>query len=255
MLNVSVPTRLPFMKMPKLPESATLAPPFSFSLDFAAGLSAALRETDVASTAPRRMASFTAFTFLPPLFWFNFPVFWFLFQSASFQQLFNFCCDLLNRFIERLHGESGQSVVSAAGRKQLVKSCILLRQRTHLVLCLAAPPQFLYWRFQKHGDRADGVERVTIGLLHKRSATEGQYKIAAVLAFLQQSRKCSALHLSKSGFTGRSKYLSHASALTLFDHVVQIQKLTAHAPGQRTPYSGLARAHKPDENYALHSVA
>src|SRR5215467_10590943 len=48
--------------MPKLPESATLALDFSFGL----GLSAALRSADEARIAPRRMASFTAFTLVPP---------------------------------------------------------------------------------------------------------------------------------------------------------------------------------------------
>jgi hypothetical protein len=67
MLKVSVPTRLPFRKIPKLPESATFAPAFSFSLLLSAILSAALRQMDVASTALKRMASFTAFTLLPPL--------------------------------------------------------------------------------------------------------------------------------------------------------------------------------------------
>jgi hypothetical protein len=50
--------------MPKLPESATFEAAFSFGLAW----SAALRLMDVASTVLKRMASFTAFTFLPPIF-------------------------------------------------------------------------------------------------------------------------------------------------------------------------------------------
>src|SRR3954468_15423037 len=46
--------------MPKLPESATCELPFSL------GLSAAVRGTDEAQRAPIRMASLTAFTFVPP---------------------------------------------------------------------------------------------------------------------------------------------------------------------------------------------
>src|SRR5438270_1874078 len=151
--------------MPKLPESATLAAaPFPLSLVW----SAALTQMDVASTALKRMASFTAFTFLPPKFCFL------LFCSyvCRLQQLFNLRCDLLHRFIQRLHGESGQSVICATSGKQLVEPCILLRQRTHFVFSLAAPPKFLYRSFQQNRDCAAGHQRVTILLLHERPAAE-----------------------------------------------------------------------------------
>src|ERR1041385_1161613 len=144
MLNVSVPTRLPFIKMPKLPESATLELLFPLSLAW----SAALRLMDVASTVLRRMATFTAFTFLPPNSYFL------LFRSYIFrlQQLFNFRCDLLHRFVHRLHGEAGQGVICATSGKQLVKPCILPRQRTHSALSPAAPSQFFDRSFQQNCD-------------------------------------------------------------------------------------------------------
>src|SRR4051794_22428024 len=146
MLNVSVPTRLPFIKMPKLPESATLAVLFPLSLVW----SAALTQMDVASTALKRMASFTAFTFSTS------EILFLLFCSyvCRLQQLFDFRCDLLHRFIQRLHGEPGQGVICATRGKQLLKSCALLSQRTHFVFTLAAPPQFLNRSFQQNGDCA-----------------------------------------------------------------------------------------------------
>src|SRR5882724_2481239 len=163
MLNVSVPTRLPFMKMPKLPESATLELPFSFSLSLSAFLSAALRHGDAARTALRKMASFSAFTFLFRLF---------DFQARRLQQLFNLHRDLLYRFIQRLHREPGLHVIRAPGGKQLVEAFVLLRQRTHLAFSLAPAAQFINRSFQKHGEGARGAKRVTVLLLHKRSAAK-----------------------------------------------------------------------------------
>src|SRR5215831_5206743 len=107
MLNVSVPTRLPFIKMPKLPESATFEAGFSFGL----GWSAALRLMDVASTALKRIVSFTAFTFLPPIF---------LRSTVCFEQLFNFRRNLCHRLVQGLDSMLGQSVVRESGRIELV---------------------------------------------------------------------------------------------------------------------------------------
>src|SRR6185437_9342480 len=163
MLNVSVPTRLPFIKMPKLPESATLALLFPLSLVW----SAALRPMDVARVALRRMASFTAFTFLPPIILCCLLLFF-----CFFQQMFDFRRDLLYRFAERLNRESCQSVICATRGKQLIKPCVLLCQRTRFLLRLAAPPQFFQRSFQQNGDCAGGVQRITILLLHKRPAAQ-----------------------------------------------------------------------------------
>src|SRR5690349_25036077 len=116
MLNVSVPTRLPFIKMPKLPESATFEAAFSFGLVW----SAALRLMDVASTALKRMASFTAFTFLP--------------RFCRFKQLFNFRRNLWHRLAHGLDPMPGQSVIGASGGKELVKPCLFRSQRTRFAL-------------------------------------------------------------------------------------------------------------------------
>jgi hypothetical protein len=123
------------------------------------------------------------------------------------------------------------------------------------VFTLAAPPQFLNRRFQQNGDCAGGIQRVTILLLHERPAAQRQYKIAAGLMILQQSRERRAFHASKPGLTGRSKNLSYGFTLALFDHSVEIKKIPAQAPGQCAPDGGFSRSHKPDEDHASHSVA
>src|SRR6185369_2229940 len=161
---------------------------------------------------------------------FLFPLF--CFYVCCLQQLFDLRCYLLYRFVERLHSEAGQSVICATRGKQLVKPCILLHQRTHFVLCLAAPPQFFYRSFQQNGDCAGGNKSIAILLLYERAAAQRQYKIAAGLVILQQSRERCAFLPSKSRFAERSKNLSYALTLALLDHIIEIQKLPAQSFGQ-----------------------
>src|SRR5690349_16705111 len=186
MLNFSVPIRLPFMKIPKLPESHTLLPAF---LSF---WSLAPRERVVAAIAPRTTNLLTNFIFaLPP--------------ACRRENLFNFLCDLLYVSAQGFHTKLGLFVGLTARGKQLGKPRLLFRQRANSIFTRTTPAQLLKRCFEQNRCPCCSLNCGTILFSYKRATAQSNHQMVSLIAALQQGRKRCTLGPPKLRLAGFSE--------------------------------------------------